>query len=55
VEHVVRVQVLTEGRPLMQFEAPAADGLIAWRLFQRLCDVLKALVADEARREKGGA
>jgi len=55
MEQFIRVLWLRNSRPLMQFELACEDEEPAWRVFRRVCDVLKALVNQEARREKGGA
>ena len=53
-EHVVRVTWHHAGEALMVDEVRCQDERQAWRLFQRLCDLLRALVAAEARIAEGG-
>ncbi len=50
-EHLVQVLWLRDRHPLMQYAAVCADDEVAWRVFRRLCDVLKALANVEARKE----
>ncbi len=52
--HLIRVTLLTaKDKPLRQYETTAVPALVGWRIFERLCDVLKALVAEEMRRTEG--
>ena len=53
-EHVVRVTWHYAGEALMVDEVRCRDEGHAWRLFQRLCDVLRAL-ANAETLEPGGA
>ena len=53
-EHVVRVTWHHEGEALMVDEVRCRDEGQAWRLFQRHCDVLRAL-ANAETQEQGGA
>ncbi len=48
---MVRVQLLTGDTPLMQYEVTAVTARVGWRVFERTCDVLKALDAQEKRQE----
>ncbi len=52
--HLVRVTLLTEpDSPLMQYEVLAGTGGVGWRLFERVCEVLKAHEAQERRQQEG--
>ncbi len=52
--HSIRVQWVRDNAAVMEYEAEARDDEAGWRLFRRLCDVLKALVAAETRRQAVG-
>jgi len=53
-EQFIRVLWLRNSRPLMQFELACGDEEPAWRVFHRLCGILRALLNEEARRQEGG-
>ena len=53
-EHTIRVTWSHEGEALMVDEVRCVDEGQAWRLFERLCDVLRAL-ANAETLEPGGA
>ncbi len=52
-EHLVQVLWLRDRHPLMQYAAVCPDDEVAWRLFRRVSDVLKALVNVEGQRQGG--
>ena len=54
MDHTIRITWHQDGEALMVDEARCRDARQAWRLFQRLGDLLRALVAAEGRIEKGG-
>ena len=53
-EHIIRVTWSHEGEALLVDEVRCRDEGHAWRLFQRLCDVLRAL-ANAETQEQGDA
>ncbi len=54
MEQFIRVVWLRDSAPLMQFELACQDEEPAWRVFHRLCGILRALLNAEARQEEGG-
>ncbi len=50
MQHIIRIALLRDHHALMQFELECKDDEPAWRIFRRLCGILRALLGDEARR-----
>ncbi len=50
--HTIRIQWLEGERVMMVHEVEAGDDIAAWRVFRRLCEVVKPLLTDEARRQE---
>ena len=55
MEENIRVTWARDSRPLMQFELECQNDEAAWRVFHRLCGILRALLNEEVRQQKGGA
>ncbi len=52
--HTIRILWLADEKAAEEFEVKAKDEERARQLFRRLSAVLKALAAEEARRQEGG-
>ena len=50
MEENIRVTWARDSHPLMQFELECRDEEAAWRVFQRLCGILRALLNAEQRQ-----
>jgi hypothetical protein len=53
MEHVIRITWVQQDREAMHYGVECADADAAWRVFRRLCDVGRALISEEARRQEG--
>ena len=54
MENFIRVTWLRDSHALQQFELECKDDESTWRVFSRLCGILRALVNAEARQGKEG-
>ncbi len=50
MQHFIGIVWSRNHHPLMQFELECGTDESAWRVFRRLCGILRALLGDEARR-----
>jgi hypothetical protein len=51
MEQCIRILWLRDRYPLMQYDVQCSDDEAAWRVFHRLCGILRALVNAEARQQ----